>query len=526
MIVAALYSFGWRVVSDPSGKGYFIGRRVTYRNGQPAGKNGLESPSPLQSIELMTPDPVIRRNLDSDAFIVVIKSIADAAERVLTTSPRRFPLKLTVILHPDRETDNVIEVADPADGALAQSLADEIERIDKDLRTKTDDVSVRLHFIAGKPLSGPAAPSARYPRLSDLKAMAELRLDRYASTFQNVDPKFAGVIAFGKALGERRGKDIDALALKNPDFWRALMEMVPQDPSVGFSLAYLYASRGLLAAAQAWLLISAPEMDTGPFGGDLDQLKGAITLAEAEVGLDIKKGIALHDEKRYDEAMAAYDGVLAGHGENAWALYEKSFSMLAKDAPGSKGAREELYKTIRDIDPFYFEAYQGKVDAARKAQIVALLTDVHPFLKGPGRSAKAYERFAYGCEAMGQHHYAEQVFWKLYVNRRDAPSLAHFRSNLSSLGMEGLANLFKDTQPKGGLSGERVAAPAPETFSPPAQPDYSAVVSACAAEAGMLCSEAAGRPADSAACLLRQERRGLRAACRKSLKQLEANQGR
>lgn len=293
-----------------------------------------------------------------------------------------------------------------------------------------------------------AAAGSKYPALAELRSLAELRLDRYAETFQHVDPRFKGVVAYGGALAGRKGKAIEQVATANPDFWRAVMEMAPQDPSVGFSQAYLLASRGRLTSAQAWVLVSAPGLDQKAFGPDLEQLRSAVSKAVAEMEPDINTGIALHDQKRFDEAIQVFDAVLASHPENVWALYEKSFSLLMKDKDGSEAAREELYAAIRGLDPFYFEAYQGKVDARRKAQMAALLADILPFIQGKVRDAKGYERFAYGCEAAGLHDYAALAFWKLVTGGDAGASFNHFWLNLSGLGLDGFVERFAGDEVK------------------------------------------------------------------------------
>lgn len=294
---------------------------------------------------------------------------------------------------------------------------------------------------APEPTASPAvaATAARFAKLAALQEASRVRLAKYGQVFSGVDKRFEGVRAYGKALlalDAAKPWDLDSLTVKSPDYWRATMEMVPQDPSVAFSNAYLCALSGRLNRAEAWLLFGGMGMEP-QWAADRDDLKKGIEEARAEISAEIKKGVALHDVGKFKEAIATYDAVLAGAPQDPWALYEKSFAMLAADEKGSAAGREDLYRRIREIDPFYGEAYQGTDHDVINRQRALLLAQVLPFIQGKARDAQGLAAFSQGAEGIFVHDFAAQAYWKLLLTGGDSDKMmSHFFFNLQRLGLE------------------------------------------------------------------------------------------
>jgi len=80
---------------------------------------------------------------------------------------------------------------------------------------------------------------------------------------------------------------------------------------------------------------------------------------EDNINKDIEKGIALHDQGKFVEAIKVYDEVITNFPFSAWAYYEKSYSLLLKGHFKSENLREELYEKARKCEPFFLHAYQG-----------------------------------------------------------------------------------------------------------------------------------------------------------------------
>jgi len=152
LAAAGLYAAGFRLLRDPAG-GMMLVRKVSYGGGNPDAK----PQTPLRRIEILTPDPVIMRNMGKDEFIAFVKEVADAADQELGAAQSDFPVTLTVVLHPDREADNVVEAGPEAERPVLEKLAAAVDALDAARRTKSDDVSVRLHFDTARRPRGGAA---------------------------------------------------------------------------------------------------------------------------------------------------------------------------------------------------------------------------------------------------------------------------------------------------------------------------------------------------------------------------------
>ena len=98
----------------------------------------------------------------------------------------------------------------------------------------------------------------------------------------------------------------------------------------------------------------------------------------------INDGIALHDAKKYDEAIALYDKVLAENPDSTMALYEKALSLYTK---GDKTkAVETAYlgtKYISDQLALFYGTIANALDDSGKAdEAIKIYRQAEDMLKG------------------------------------------------------------------------------------------------------------------------------------------------
>lgn len=257
---------------------------------------------------------------------------------------------------------------------------------------------------------------AEYESLTQLKDKSRQDLRSYAEQFCNVDPKYEGIVRFGEALRsiEDVGAiDIDRITIHNKDYWRAVMEMTPSNPSVLFAHAHLHIAKGEVARGETYLLLGGINMDAQFMDRLQTQLKYNAELVE-QMSRDIQKGMQHHDKGEYDRALAVYDHVIAEYPGGAWAHYEKGFSylMMGPQEPELIKKREAMYAACRERDPFYTHAYQGSGEGIVDKFIV-MGGKVHPFTSGERRDFEAFLAYAEGCEELGLFHIAAHARWKL-----------------------------------------------------------------------------------------------------------------
>jgi WD40 repeat protein/tRNA A-37 threonylcarbamoyl transferase component Bud32 len=174
---------------------------------------------------------------------------------------------------------------------------------------------------------------------------------------------------------------VDQLLHRNPNFWRAMYEMAPGDPTISILHIGLLIASGEIDQAHNLLHLLAHDTEIPKLerdlllhaGGDLRLIFPSVTenlLSDGRLvgSLDlrvhyllsnnaprVKQGNKLHDAKDYDGAITAYEAALAIWPQNAAAQYElgytKSVSKTGDSAP--------YFAICRRLDPLRFEAYQG-----------------------------------------------------------------------------------------------------------------------------------------------------------------------
>ena len=273
----------------------------------------------------------------------------------------------------------------------------------------------RIVFLFCVCLPGSVA-SAEYEELVVLKVASGQMLGQYAGRLAAVDPKFEGVLEFGAALQEVRDPlliDVGQLTYRSKHYWRALLEMVANDPAILFAHAHLHAARGEIDYADVYFMLGSLIVDKRP-RGDINRYERQRRRLMRRVEKDIRQGTRLHDRGRYAEALAAYDRVLEAYPNCAWAFYEKGYAYLemSKQDPNLTAQRMRMYAECRRRDPFYWQAYQGR-DPKVLEKLTVLGTKVIPFVTGKQRTREALVAFAEGCEAMELYPFAAHARWIL-----------------------------------------------------------------------------------------------------------------
>ena len=238
-----------------------------------------------------------------------------------------------------------------------------------------------------------------------------------------VDEKFAGVRAMGQLILKAdfsRPIDVSGLTYRNPDYWRGIMEMVPGNPLIAAMPAFMHLANGEWdQALQLFTILgagAAGENTPATYVRDaLGHLKSCRITLEAE----INRGIARHDQGKYDEAIAIYQGILATGIRSAWARYELFFSTAQKGGPKAMiqsmdGSGPESWpaaaKEIYAMDPLYTAQFSGK-RGKDMAALIDRMTLKSLWTKkdlAPGQKLTTYADLALKLE---DYPVAAHVYW-------------------------------------------------------------------------------------------------------------------
>jgi len=119
-------------------------------------------------------------------------------------------------------------------------------------------LQTNLTFLLGSLVC--SACSGAYQELEALRDSSLSALKRYAQEFASEDAKFEGVVKFGQTLTkvtEPSRVDPAKLTYESKDYWRAVLEMTPENSSILFAHAHLYATRGQTAWADVYFLLGS-----------------------------------------------------------------------------------------------------------------------------------------------------------------------------------------------------------------------------------------------------------------------------
>ena len=277
------------------------------------------------SVVFMTEMNIAELSLDIDPFTEWTKPIIAALENAFREEKSRRSIAVQITLHPkapaeieiagkpglsDGETQAILAATDPARSPRTKA-ADVCYRIVAEVNGGHPD---RAMHLLPKLESPDEAMRSRLEAASTAEKVALLKrwareqaIPLLAVASNAAEDKYAGVRNLGRALSKidlSAPIDVEKWTERNPDFWRAMMEMAPGNPLVLATRVYLHVASGDFDKAQRLASI-ASIFDKGESGASrlLGDARRWMAILEQDIGVRIKKGIALHDRRRFTECI-------------------------------------------------------------------------------------------------------------------------------------------------------------------------------------------------------------------------------
>jgi tetratricopeptide (TPR) repeat protein len=287
---------------------------------------------------------------------------------------------------------------------------------------------------ADKPKGSPVSAERRMAEFRTATTAAKLAIlkqwarteaiPRLGKLASEVDPKYVGVRNLGKALkGVKPDGPIDEAALSdaNPDYWRAMLEMAPGFPLNPAVRIALHTANGEIDAARRIARTFAPfDQHKSPYSTLIAEFSAMADPFAKEVDARIKKGIALHDAGKLDQAIAAYDGVLKDYPGSALAYFERHQSRLMQSMKANKDAPDwaATRKAILQADPLY----GSMAEAGSEDELYDLLLrkETEELFKDKAKGTSDLLRLADISVDLGQYGYAAMIYWNLMTNVKPA----------------------------------------------------------------------------------------------------------
>jgi hypothetical protein len=332
------------------------------------------------------------------------------------------------------------------------------------IRGGDPDKSHELTPKLGDPVEARVQAFARALTAEQVAALRSWAVDEaipvLAAMSAKVDPKFPGVIRFGRTLGRldvSRPIDVEALTYRSPDFWRATLEMNPGDPLTPTALIALYCASGELDKARRVGEVAAffDARQSGP-----SRLLGEFRLLdqafETKLNARVNEGISLHDKDQFGRAIEVYKGVLRDYPKSAWATYElfhTERSMLVAKG-GVLGVTQagwpDARKAILAADPLY--AMMGEARGPDETYQLLRRLQISTLFKNAAKAPADLLEYADIARDLDQDGFAALIDWYAFARlstkaRGGRDVLEEFLYSLERLGIKDIKANFEGDHP-------------------------------------------------------------------------------
>jgi tetratricopeptide (TPR) repeat protein len=235
----------------------------------------------------------------------------------------------------------------------------------------------------------------------------------------SVSPRFNQVIDYGKFIRDFNTNNIDSLTIRSDLYWKAYITMSPNNPNVYFSRIFLLCGQGLLKRAEYVLAFAMYHSDLKREDNRFvfDKVKNGIRKTTDLSDKYVEDGIKQFDMGNTENALALYNKALEIYPKNPWATYEIGLTEITANIKNSvaslldSSSGQKKYALVREYDPFYQVAYQGKREIFKN--MLPIMNKINPnleiFYSGKATPMNFHE-IAAGCEEMGQYEFAAYAY--------------------------------------------------------------------------------------------------------------------
>lgn len=418
------------------------------------------------AVHMLANDKIADVNIDQTKFIESLKLVIDYCQKDLKDLPEKQQVGILIVVH----KSGPVSYTCYSNPKLDQQLEDQIL---KDLKTFSIENTKLLDFpifLAVNNTDGlkaftdfvdPVEQKIIDYRDADLKTKVAMNkeyaindvLPVLAAYEVIVDDQFAGLKNLGKLVNEtdfNQTQDVAAILNANTNYWRAGLEMSAGNQLIPITKIFMLVSQGEFDYAKRYIevirMYSSPKNVTSAY---LDELELRLNLFNSELEAEINKGIVLHDNGKYQEALDVYSNILADYPNSSWALYEQYFSKNFKDVAEKKTTLEDrTYWDIAKVEiykhnPLY--ATDVRANNGREAYIIFRRQEIGGlFAKKENRTADLY-KYAEIATDLGAYDFAAQLFWitAMYDSDKQEDALHHFLYCLDKMGETALKANFK-----------------------------------------------------------------------------------
>lgn len=417
------------------------------------------------SISFIENDNIASINIDEPQFITAISSLVGVTQAIFDQYPDSNKVLIFITFHKDSELTSEIIAKPEINQNDAERFYAALDTINFP-NTKIVDFPILITVNVDGGMNNEAIqqflpPYQRinsfknadfYNQLEFIRQWATLKALPVIQAYeQKVDEKFEGVLLLGNALSEidySKPIDIESLTSKNPNYWRAMMEMSKGNILIPMTKIALLASQDKLDYARKYAEIFGVFSKKGGVPDTyLKDFNFYLSIFNESLSEKVTIAIELHDDQKYEASIAELDRLLAVY-PSAWAMHEKYLSQLSLSltqndaADQSKTLWNEARKEIFKINPLY--GYELQMGNQKEAYSFYLRQEISKLFASNDNLMKDLYSYADIALKLEDYDFAAHIYWQLFLNDKgNTLGLNRFLYCLEKLGVTELKKNFK-----------------------------------------------------------------------------------
>jgi hypothetical protein len=403
--------------------------------------NGQRKSDVELSIQLLVPDVLGERILDTEPFFQWVKAVNEVFESELKLQSGNHEGMLLINLTKEKDSEFSLSFKPPLEDASRLRILEEVKKLPS-YNTKFGEYTFFIRGILNKGSSRKGDsyyPPVVFPREQRIYEYGEMTLEEkvvflkewvdvqilpiLAMFEQDVDSQFVGVKGMGDLLasGLYQNKNINSFIDTNYDYWRAILEMTKGNQLIPLSRICMHLSNEEWDIASNYLWV----MDLFSKKNTLaeyysQEIKDFLSMLKEHANTEIQDGIVLFDAGDLEGATLKYSVLHRIVPKLAFLNYEMYLTEVSysKTKDSIDPERVETVwnrhkKNIYTSDPIYTSmAHAGSADEGFELVCRVMIKDL---FKESGKTKRDLLRYADLAVELEDYAFAAHIYWWLFT---------------------------------------------------------------------------------------------------------------
>lgn len=392
------------------------------------------------AVQLIIPDVIAEKCLDDTAFYTWLGTVSEEYEEQMKAQVGNFESLLLINLVDSGDVEFSLSCRPPIAEEVRTAILNKIRDRDN-FNTKFGEYTF---FIRAKVNKGaykktasffPPVVFPREKRIQKFQSLSLLEKTRYLKKWTDeevipvlalfqleVDPKFEGVRGVGHIMDERKfeGKLTDNYLDTNYLYWRAVLEMNKGNQLIPFSRICMHLSNEEWDIAHNYMEVTTLFAQKNSVASYyFEELKDLLKMLREQLHLEIKEGIKLHDQGKFEQAQLKYATLLRMVPKSAFLQYEayltESTMALGEGENGSsvRPIWDRYRDAIYQANPQYPSMAQA--NTGMEGYELVCRSMIKDLFKDKAGTKNDLLKYADLCIEVGDYSFAAHLYWWLFT---------------------------------------------------------------------------------------------------------------